>query len=77
MGRLPMTSEILRGLLLERTIRKHARGRANDEGHLVSVFTVIYRGGRTMRSSETRRAPGSFGHGLIAGEPPLSRGDEG
>ena len=52
--RLPVTGEILRGSLLERTIRNHARGCAkcaSGEGHRLSVLTVSYPGGRTRQFS--------------------------
>jgi hypothetical protein len=53
-GRLLVTGEILRGSLLERTIRSHARGCAkcvSGEGHPLSVLTVSYPGGRTRQFS--------------------------
>src|SRR5215207_1868534 len=55
-GRLPVTGELLRGSLLERTIRhkggcpKCARG----EGHQVHVLTVSYAGGRVRQFSVRR-----------------------
>ena len=54
LSRLPVTGEILRGSLLERTIRNHARGCAkcaSGEGHQLSVLTVSYPGGRTRQFS--------------------------
>ena len=54
MADLPVTGEILRGSLLERTIRNHARGCAkcaSGEGHQLSVLTVSYPGGRTRQFS--------------------------
>ena len=51
---LPVTGEILRGSLLERTIRNHARNCAkcaSGEGHRMSVLTVSYPGGRTRQFS--------------------------
>src|SRR5438105_3629966 len=57
LARLPVTSEILRGSLLERTIRNHARGCgkcASGEGHRLSVLTVSYPGGRTRQFSLRR-----------------------
>jgi hypothetical protein len=51
---LPVSGEILRGSLLERTIRNHARGCAkcaSGEGHRMSVLTVSYPGGRTRQFS--------------------------
>jgi hypothetical protein len=53
-ARLPMTGELLRGSLLERTIRNHARNCAkcaSGEGHRLSVLTVSYPGGRTRQLS--------------------------
>jgi hypothetical protein len=54
MADLPVTGEILRGSLLERTVRNHARGCAKcagGEGHRMSVLTVSYPGGRTRQFS--------------------------
>ena len=54
---LPVTGEILRGSLLERTIRNHARNCAkcaSGEGHRMSVLTVSYPGGRTRQFSLRR-----------------------
>ena len=56
--RLPVTGEILRGSLLQRTIRNHARGCAkcaSGEGHPVAVRTVSYPGGRTRQFSLRRQ----------------------
>ena len=53
-GRLPVTGEVVRGSLLERTVRNHARGCAkcaSGEGHRMSVLTVSYPGGRTRQFS--------------------------
>src|SRR6266567_5605371 len=53
LDRLPVKSEILRGSLLERTVR-HTRGCAKcarGEGHPLSVLTVSYPGGRTRQFS--------------------------
>ncbi len=50
---LPFTSDILRGSLLQRRIR-HRSGCAvcaRGEGHLISVLTVSYPGGRTKQIS--------------------------
>ena len=55
-GRLPVTGELLRGSLLERTIR-HTKGCpkcARGEGHHVFVVTVTYPGGRTRQISVRR-----------------------
>ena len=52
--RLPVTGELLRGSLLERTIRNHARSCAkcaSGEGHRLLVLTVSYPGGRTRQFS--------------------------
>ena len=54
LAELPMSGEILRGSLLERTIRNHARSCAkcaSGEGHQLSVLTVTYPGGRTRQFS--------------------------
>lgn len=52
--RLSVTGEILRGTLLERSIRSHTNGCAkcaSGEGHPVWVLTVTYPGGRTKQLS--------------------------
>ena len=52
--RLPVTGDILRGSLLTRTIRNHAKSCAkcaSGEGHQLSVLTVSYPGGRTRQFS--------------------------
>jgi uncharacterized protein DUF6788 len=57
LDRLPVTGEILRGSLLERTIRNHKSGCAkcaSGEGHPLSVLTVTYPGGRTRQFSLRR-----------------------
>jgi hypothetical protein len=52
-SKLPVNGELLRGSLLQRTVRhskdcpKFARG----EGHQVFVLTVIYRGGARASSA--------------------------
>ena len=59
-GKLPITGEILRGSLLERTVRhsKDCPKCARGEGHRVFVLTVSYPGGRTRQISVRReRAP--------------------
>jgi hypothetical protein len=56
LGKLPTTGELLRGSLLERTVR-HRRGCpkcARGEGHRVFVLTVSYAGGRTRQLSVRR-----------------------
>src|SRR6266852_9650651 len=55
-GKLPVTGELLRGSLLERTVR-HTKGCpkcARGEGHHVFVLTVTYAGGRTRQFSVRR-----------------------
>jgi hypothetical protein len=55
--RLSVTGEILRGSLLERTIRNHKSGCAkcaSGEGHPLSVLTITYPGGRTRQISLRR-----------------------
>ena len=54
LDRLPVTGDILRGSLLTRTIRNHAKGCAkcaSGEGHPLSVLTVTYPGARTRQFS--------------------------
>ncbi len=54
--KLPVSGEMLRGSLLERTVR-HSSGCAKcarGEGHPVSVLTVSYAGGRTRQFSLRR-----------------------
>jgi hypothetical protein len=54
---LPVSGEIVRGSLLERTVRNHERGCAkcaSGEGHRMSVLTVSYPGGRTRQFSLRR-----------------------
>jgi hypothetical protein len=56
LGRLPDAAEILRGSLLQRTIR-HSSGCpkcARGEGHPLWVLTVSYPGGRTRQFSLRR-----------------------
>jgi hypothetical protein len=55
-GRLPITGELLRGSLLERTVRhtKDCPKCARGEGHHVFVLTVSYPGGRTRQLSVRR-----------------------
>jgi len=70
LDRLPVTGDILRGSLLTRTIRNHAKGCAkcaSGEGHRLSVLTVSYPGGRTRQFSlrreqvdEVRRRLGNY-----------------
>ena len=59
-GKLPVTGELLRGTLLERTVR-HTRDCpkcARGEGHQVFVLTVTYPGGRTQQISVRRERVG-------------------
>jgi hypothetical protein len=55
-SKLPVTGEILRGSLLERTVRhtKDCPKCARGEGHQVLVLTVSYAGGRTRQISVRR-----------------------
>lgn len=55
-GKLPITGDLLRGSLLERTIRhtKDCPKCARGGGHQVFVLTVTYRGGRTRQFSVRR-----------------------
>src|SRR6185369_8018325 len=55
-GKLPITGELLRGSLLERSVR-HREGCpicVRGEGHQVFVLTVTYAGGRTRQLSVRR-----------------------
>src|SRR6516162_6528459 len=55
-AKLPVTGELLRGSLLERTVR-HTSGCpkcARGEGHQVYVLTVSYGGGRVRQFSVRR-----------------------
>lgn len=55
-SQLPVTGEILRGSVVERTVR-HSRGCricAGGGGHPLSVLTVTYAGGRTRQLSLRR-----------------------
>ena len=56
MGKLPISGELLRGSLLERTVRhtKDCPKCARGEGHRVFVLTVTYPGGRTRQFSVRR-----------------------
>jgi hypothetical protein len=55
-GKLPVTGDLLRGSLLERTVRhtKDCPKCARGEGHRVFVLTVTYPGGRTRQFSVRR-----------------------
>ncbi len=56
LAKLPVTGELLRGTLLERTVR-HKSGCpkcARGEGHQVHVLTVSYGGGRVRQFSVRR-----------------------
>jgi len=55
-SKLPLTGELLRGSLLERTVRhtKDCAKCARGEGHKVFVLTVTYPGGRTRQFSVRR-----------------------
>jgi hypothetical protein len=55
-GKLPVTGELLRGSLLERTVRhtKDCPKCARGEGHQVFVLTVTYAGGRVRQLSVRR-----------------------
>src|SRR5215216_6420166 len=54
--KLPVSGELLRGSLLERTVRhtKDCPKCARGEGHRVFVLTVTYAGGRTQQFSVRR-----------------------
>jgi len=56
LSRLPVTGELVRGSLLERTVRhtKDCPECGRGEGHHVFVLTVSYPGGRTRQLSVRR-----------------------
>ena len=56
LAKLPVTGELLRGSLLERTVRhtKDCPKCARGEGHRVFVVTVTYAGGRVQQFSVRR-----------------------
>ena len=60
LGKLPITGELLRGSLLERTVwhRTGCPKCARGEGHRVFVLTVSYAGGRTRQFSVRRERVG-------------------
>ena len=63
---LPVTGELLRGSLLNRTVR-HTRDCpkcARGEGHQVFVLTVSYAGGRTQQFSVRRERVAEVRHWL-------------
>ena len=65
LGKLPVTGELLRGSLLERTIhRKGCPKCARGEGHHVFVLTVTYPGGRTRQFSVRRERVAEVRHSL-------------
>lgn len=54
LDRLPVTGEILRGSLLQRTVFRHKANCekcASGEGHPLYVLTITYAGGRTRQFS--------------------------
>ena len=59
-AKLPVTGELLRGSLLERTVRhtKDCPKCARGEGHRVFVLTVTYPGGRVQQFSVRRERVG-------------------
>ena len=77
---LPVTGEIVRGSLLERTIRNHARGCAkcaSGEGHRMSVLTVSYPDGPHAAVQSARRdgATGAPLAGELSAAEGINRGD--
>ncbi len=84
-GKLPISGELLRGTLLERTVRhtKNCPKCARGEGHQVFVLTVTYPGGRTRqisvrreRVAEVRRWLSNYqelNHGLLRPERSASK----
>jgi hypothetical protein len=57
LDRLPVTGEILRGSVVERTVFRHKANCekcASGEGHPLSILTITYPGGRTRQFSLRR-----------------------
>jgi hypothetical protein len=65
-SKLPITGELLRGSLLERTVRhtKDCPKCARGEGHHVFVLTVTYPGHRTRQFSVRRERVAEVRHWL-------------
>src|ERR1700746_4062537 len=65
-SKLPVSGELLRGTLLERTVRhtKDCPKCARGEGHHVFVLTVTYPGGRTRQFSVRRERVDEVRHSL-------------
>jgi hypothetical protein len=78
LSKLPVTGELLRGSLLERTIRhtKDCPKCARGEGHRVFVLTVSYGGGRT-RQFGVRRERVTEVRRLLANYQKLKKAIEG
>jgi hypothetical protein len=66
-SKLPISGELLRGTLLERTVwhTKNCPKCARGEGHRVFVLTVTYPGGRTRQISVRREGVAEVRHWLI------------
>src|ERR1043166_4807688 len=67
LSKLPISGELLRGTLLERTVR-HTKGCpkcARGEGHQVFVLTVTYPGGRTRQISVRRERVAEVRRGAV------------
>jgi hypothetical protein len=66
LSKLPVSGELLRGTLLERTVRhtKNCPKCARGEGHRVFVLTVTYPGGRTRQISVRRERVAEVRHWL-------------
>jgi len=76
--KLPVSGELLRGTLLERTVRhsKNCAKCARGEGHQVFVLTVTYPGGRTRQISVRRSVPLSRRYSLARLAGALWRPDQ-
>src|ERR1700730_15336624 len=76
-GKLPISGELLRGSLLERTVRhtKDCPKCARGEGHHVFVLTVTYPGGRTRQF--TAREASNPAPVQALREPARGRGEDG
>jgi Family of unknown function (DUF6788) len=66
-SKLPISGELLRGTLLERTVwhTKNCPKCARGEGHQAFVLTVTYPGGRTRQISVRREGVAEVRHWLI------------
>ena len=71
-SKLPISGELLRGTLLERTVRhtKNCPKCARGEGHQVFVLTVTYASGRTRQLGVRRERVARFAAGSTVTDHP-------